>query len=170
MGLSSFRRAVRNYAKPFSCQMSQRHHRHSPSNSLSLQALHTLPPVLSAVVGHKPTKTLCCLCQEWFFPLGAKVEPSSSDWSVLGFIQLILSLWLCHATCRQRGGRQDPTFSTQELSGVVLHPRQPGCPLAVVQHPSSQIHVVAQCGFSPVIQKTNNDTPAAEEDLLLPPG
>lgn len=70
MGLSSFRRAVRNYAKPFSCQMSLRHHRHSPSNSLSLQALHTLPPVLSAVVGHKPTKTLCCLCQEWFFPLG----------------------------------------------------------------------------------------------------
>lgn len=150
--------------------MSQRHCRHSPSHSLSLQALHTLPPVLNAVVGHKPTKALCCPCQEWLFPLGARVEPSSSNWFVLGFIQLILSLQLCHATCRRGGGRQDPTFSTQGLSGVVLHPRQPGCALAVVQHPSSQIHVVAQCGFSPVNQETNDDTPAAEEDLLLPPG
>lgn len=101
MGLSSFRKAVRNYANPFSFQMSQRHHRHSPSHSLSLQNLHILPPVLSVVVGHNPTKALCCLCQECLFPLGARVEPSSSDWFVLGFIQLILSLKLCHARDRE---------------------------------------------------------------------
>lgn len=168
MGLSSFRRAVRNYAKPFSFQMSQRHHRRLPSCSLSLQTLHTLPlpPVLSSVVGHNPIKALCCLCQEWLFPRGAGVEPSSlvcfgghSAHSVP-----VVVPWR-----GQRGGGWNPTFSPQGLSGVMLPPKQPGCALAVVQPPSCKIRVLGQCGLSPVSQKTNNNTPAAEEDLFLPP-
>lgn len=136
-------------------QMSQSHQRHSPSHSVSLQALHTLPlpPALSAVVDHNPSFVLSL---PEVFPF--RSQGGAQKLSLVCFGVHSARSVLAVVPCQGQRGRWDPTFSTQ---GVLWM----WCSI----HPSCKIPVLGQGGLSPVNHKTSNDTPE-QEDQFLPPG
>lgn len=152
---------------PSPFQMSQRHHRHSPSHSLRLQALHTLPLLLCWVLWWDPTPQRLCVVS---VSVSGVVFLSRSHGGAQQLRLVCSGLHSAHSLlvvvpCQgQRGGRGEPTFGTQALS-VVVPKRQDVLWLWCSIH-----HVRSTCLVSLGNHKTNNNTPAAEEDLFLPPG